>query len=169
VGVWLAWDIPGRDRFRENPSRGSLHALYEVGITAFSQSRRKSKQPRSTRAVKRDNQANINRLSRDATTAFRYDVNEILDKGASDSSADEAICEPSAANTQPELLEQDVLSYDASGNNILSAAVSKAVEKFETKETEKLVKEYEFVFEEREPSTGYVADDDFEMVSHIGL
>jgi hypothetical protein len=98
-------------------------------------------------------------------------VNEVLDKGSSDSSTDEAPCEPSAVDIRAESSEDEALvSYDASGNNILSAAVSKAVEKFEIKETEKLVKEYEFISEECERSTGYVADDDdFELVSPLEL
>lgn len=63
-------------------------------------------------------------------------------------------------------------SYDApagprAGEHILGAALEKAVERFEVKETEKLVREYEFVGPyENESADGYTADDDYEIVEH---
>lgn len=67
-------------------------------------------------------------------------------------------------------------SYDATtgpgqGEHILSFALSQAVERFETKETEKLVKEYEFVpgDQDQDPD-GYVADDDdFELIDRPNI
>jgi hypothetical protein len=88
----------------------------------------------------------------------------------SDSSADEDIREASSA---PEPDAEITYSYDAQrgpgrGSQILSMALAQAVEKFETKETEKLIKdEYEVVGKEREHEQdhGYHADDDdFEFV-----
>jgi hypothetical protein len=87
----------------------------------------------------------------------------------SDSSADEDIREASAA---PEPDAEITYSYDAPhgpgrGSQILSIALAQAVEKFETKETETLVKnEYEVVAKESEhDQEGYNADDDdFELV-----
>ena len=56
----------------------------------------------------------------------------------------------------------------------MSHAVTKAVQHYEKKVTEKLVKEYELVDNGRESADGYTADadadeDDFEMVDHASL
>lgn len=124
----------------------------------------------SSSLLRRYVQGNLNRLEREAKFVLRHDVDEILTQGVSDSSADETT-DVTQADEPIQSLENDALfSFEASGNGIFSSAVSKAVENFETKETEKLVKEYEFVLEEHEPSTGYVADeDDFEIVGHVEL
>ena len=86
----------------------------------------------------------------------------------SDSSSAEDVQEPSAA---PEPDAGITYSFDAARGptprgEILSMAINKAVERFETKETEKLVKnEYDVVAkEEDEAQGGYIADDDFELV-----
>lgn len=62
-------------------------------------------------------------------------------------------------------------SFDAptgpgKGSQILGQALAKAVERFETKATEKLVKsEYEVVAHDKEEEhAGYSTDDDFEIV-----
>jgi hypothetical protein len=70
-------------------------------------------------------------------------------------------------------------SYDAAhgpggGTDVLSHAVTKAVQRYEIKVTEKLVKEYELVDNGRELADGYSADadadeDDFEMVDPASL
>ena len=87
----------------------------------------------------------------------------------SDSSAEEDVKD---ASTAPEPDAAYTYSYDAptgpsKGSTILGQALAKAVEKFETKETEKLIKnEYEVVAQDREEvNAGYTADeDDFELV-----
>ena len=89
--------------------------------------------------------------------------------GLTDSSAEEDIKEASAA---PEPDAGYTYSYDAPrgpghGSQILSMALAQAVDKFETKVTEKLVKEeYEVVAAEKEEThAGYAADeDDFELI-----
>ena len=52
------------------------------------------------------------------------------------------------------------------GSGILSMALANAVEKYEVKATEKLVKEeYEVVGKEKQDATdGHVVDDDFELL-----
>lgn len=57
------------------------------------------------------------------------------------------------------------------GEHLLAAALNKAVERFEIKETEKLVLEYEFIDESESPgSDGYCADeDDYEFVNRESL
>ena len=101
--------------------------------------------------------------------ARKHDPVFDFDTSASDNSAEEDVKD---ASTAPEPDAGYTYSYDAprgpsKGSHILGFAIAKAVEKFETKATEKLVKEeYEVVSPEKEdPHTGYVADeDDFELV-----
>lgn len=91
------------------------------------------------------------------------------DNSASDTSAEDGIREASAA---PEPDAGYTYSYDAprgpgKGSQILGMALAKAVEKYETKATEKLVKEeYEVVSSEKdETNSGYTADeDDYELI-----
>ena len=76
------------------------------------------------------------------------------------------------ASAAPEPDAGYTYSYDAprgpgKGSQVLGIALAKAVEKFETKATEKLIKEeYEVVGSEKEEThAGYTADgDDFELV-----
>ncbi|KAL4864345.1 hypothetical protein BDV12DRAFT_14891 [Aspergillus spectabilis] len=104
---------------------------------------------------------------------FRTDVQEALDITTSDSSGADDHGDPVIAATVPEVLqEQDdpVGLYEVSGETLFNDVIDKAVEKFEVKETEKLVKEYEFITRESEISIGYLADeDDFELVDHVKL
>ena len=91
------------------------------------------------------------------------------DTVTSDSSTEEDVKEASAA---PEPDAGITYSFDAArgpakGSQILSMALAKAVEKYEVRATEKLVKEeYEVVAKEKEEfQDGYAADeDDFELV-----
>lgn len=91
------------------------------------------------------------------------------DNSASDASAEDSIREASAA---PEPDAGYTYSFDAprgpgKGSQILGLALAKAVEKYETKATEKLVKEeYEVVSPEKdETHSGYTADeDDYELI-----
>lgn len=114
----------------------------------------------------------INEAARAARLNLRCDVKEALNSGTSDSSANEVVVHESIAReVVAEMPGDDPLnSYDASGNSILSAAVSRAVEQYETRETEKLVTEYEFVSKDDGPGNGYVADvDDFELIDHVEI
>lgn len=104
-----------------------------------------------------------------ATIARKH--NHRFDRNAStpNSSAEEDIIESSAA---PEPDAGISYSFDAptgptEGGQILSMALTKAVEKFEIKATEKLIREeYEVVGKEKDDSDdGFTADvDDFELV-----
>ena len=101
--------------------------------------------------------------------ARKHDPVFDTDTSASDTSTEEEVKE---ASTAPEPDAGYTYSFDAArgpgkGSQILGLALANAVEKFETKVTEKLVKEeYEIVGAENdETSTGYVADeDDFQLI-----
>ncbi len=91
--------------------------------------------------------------------------------GVSDSSAGEEEIQEASAAPDP---DADItFSYDAvrgpgGGSQILSMAVTQALERFENKETEKLAKEYEFV----DGKDGYTADGDddgFEIIDGPSL
>ena len=122
----------------------------------------------STRALRFDRKAESNRIASNAKLALRGDINEALDSESSGSSSGEEVDEPTAAQTLP-MNEVDPF-YSTSGQTILSDAVSKAIEKYETKETEKLAKEYEMVVPEHESLARRVAvDGDFELVDRVEL
>ena len=105
----------------------------------------------------------IAKISRKANAHFDNDTL------TSDSSAEEDVKEASVA---PEPDAGITYSFDAArgpakGSQILSMALAKAVEKYEVRATEKLVKEeYEVVAKEKEEiHDGYSADeDDFELI-----
>ena len=92
----------------------------------------------------------------------------------SDSSGDEDIVDVSAAPVP----EVDIMySYDAAhgpgkGSDVLSHAINQAVLRYENKETEKLVKEYDLVEDVKDNNQDYAIDTDedgFEMIDHARL
>lgn len=107
-----------------------------------------------------------------AKVNFRNDVREALDEATSESSGLEGHEVLAVAATIPEVYQAEgpVDLYEVSGETLFNAVVDKAVEKFEIKETEKLVKEYEVITRDHELSIGYLADEDeFELVDHVKL
>ena len=125
-------------------------------LVSFSKPHRREVEFQQNKAAK------VAKISRKHESRFGNDT------CTSDSSTEEDVKEASAA---PEPDAGYTYSYDAprgpgKGSQILGIALAKAVEKFETKAMEKLVKEeYEVVGNEKEDTTGYAADDDdFELV-----
>ena len=111
-----------------------------------------------------------------ARKAFRNDVDDAMDgplAHVTDTSGDEEVHDASAA---PLPSGADFMySYDASsgprgGTDVLSVALTQAVQRFENNETEKLVnKEYDVIDETKEGYTADQEDDDFEVIDHSHL
>ncbi|KLJ05322.1 hypothetical protein EMPG_11194 [Blastomyces silverae] len=123
------------------------------------------------------NQSDINKGFAAKRAHFSYVVDQVLynDHNISDSSADsDHAPDPSEAANDPNIFYSfDAPTGPSQGRDILGAALTNAVNKFEKKETEKLAREYEFVAIE-DPSNshgdGYMADDDdFEFISRADL
>ena len=127
------------------------------------------------RAAKRSNNKTHHGLAADAKHMGKHrygvTVDDFLEPSSGDclSSNDESVREPSPA---PDPEAEITYSFDAprgasQGAEVLSSAVAQAVERFETRETQKLVdREYDVVGKEAddEDGAGYAADDDFELL-----
>jgi hypothetical protein len=120
-------------------------------------------------------QSTINRKVACAKVSLLNDVDEALNVAYdnADSSADEDVPEPGAASENPNIYYSfDAASAPRQGDHILGIALARAVEKFEIKETEKLVREYEFVPHETQSECGdrdNLDEDDFELVHRVEL
>lgn len=99
----------------------------------------------------------------------KHEILEESSNNPSDSSADEEVVEASTAR-EP---DADITySYDAcrgprKGSQVLGQALAKAVEKFETKQTEKLVHDEYDVVNENDDDVHIrqdVVEDDFQMI-----
>lgn len=120
-------------------------------------------------AIKRCKEPELNKLARMAKKARKHEIQYESSNAPSDSSADEDVVEASAA---PEPDADVTYSYDAphgprKGSQVLGAALAKAVDKFETKQTEKLVnEEYDVVDDKEDDGLAPLAavDDDFELL-----
>ncbi|KAI9736333.1 MAG: hypothetical protein M1834_001219 [Cirrosporium novae-zelandiae] len=118
------------------------------------------------KAIKRSMRSKPNKANHGNRLTIEGDIAEVT---SSDTSTDEDINEASAA---PEPDAGIMYSFDAAqgpgrGSQILSTAVAEAVDRFEKKQTEKLIKEeYEVITKDVDSETdGYTADeDDFELV-----
>lgn len=92
-------------------------------------------------AVRRENGKNLMFLEHRAKIARKQDI--VSEQSSADTSADEDVVEASAA---PEPDAGITYSYDAArgptgGSQVLSQALAKAVERFESHETDRLVNE----------------------------
>ncbi|KAL9102087.1 MAG: hypothetical protein Q9163_002736 [Psora crenata] len=129
---------------------------------------RRPLKPVTAAIVRRQVDFESNKAAQIVHISRKHEILADTDTSLSDSSAEEDVRDASAA---PEPDAGYTYSYDAvtgpaKGSQILGQALAKAVEKFETKATEKLVKdEYEVVRMDKEDHTGYIADEDgYELV-----
>ncbi|KAL8755546.1 MAG: hypothetical protein Q9199_003563 [Rusavskia elegans] len=160
----------GQDHKRELDQKYKW-ARGEASPTRGCDKKMPAKAPPATyyRQARRENESGKNKLARMETISRKHESRLENDNSISDSSAEEEVRESSAA---PEPDAGITYSYDAAhgpnqGGQILSMALAKAVERYETQATEKLVmEEYEVVGNEKEDaSAGYAADDgDFELI-----
>ncbi|KAL9635942.1 MAG: hypothetical protein Q9164_003141, partial [Protoblastenia rupestris] len=120
-------------------------------------------------SVRREVEFRQHKAAQIARISRKYEGRAETDTSISDSSAEEDVKDASAA---PEPDAGYTYSYDAptgpgKGSQVLGQALAKAVEKFETKATEKLVKdEYEVVRKDKEdvPAGYTLVEDDYELV-----
>ncbi|KAL9107296.1 MAG: hypothetical protein Q9227_007748 [Pyrenula ochraceoflavens] len=121
---------------------------------------------------RREKDHNSGKLVKNDKLAMRAELTDDVSYTNSDSSAGEEVKDVSAA---PEPDADVMYSYDAkkgpgAGSQILSQAINQAVERFENKETEDMVKkEYDVIDgyenEKEKEVAGYDADDDdFEVI-----
>ncbi|KAL8862328.1 MAG: hypothetical protein Q9178_001337 [Gyalolechia marmorata] len=142
---------------------------WALGEASPTRGREKKIPAKFPEAAKRDIEFGKKKSAKMETMCRKHESHLENDNSVSDSSAEEDVRESSAA---PEPDAGITYSYDAAhgpnqGGQILSMALAKAVEKYETQATEKLVmEEYEVVGNEKDDgSTGYAADDgDFELI-----
>ncbi|KAL9130229.1 MAG: hypothetical protein Q9217_001522 [Psora testacea] len=159
-----------QDRVRERNQKHKW-ALGEAAPTHGHLNRRPVKPITSTlhRAVRRNVEFPQNRAAHIARISRKHESRVDTDTSVSDSSAEEDVNDASAA-PQPDA--GYTYSYDAAtgpskGSQVLGQAIAKAVEKFEIKATEKLVKdEYEVVGKDKDDfHAGYHADEDgYELI-----
>ena len=100
-------------------------------------------------------------------------VKEIFESRESDSSAIQDTSQLNAPDCGTSAPGGDTHLFDeVSGNTVFFTAVMMAEEKFETREIEKLMKEYEFVTEGTDGTDegGYMSsDDEFQLVEYREL
>jgi len=145
-----------RDYAQKHKWAGGEAAFASGGRQPISEGLRRPVHPQQkiNAAIRRESGKDLRQVQHRANMARKH---EILDEQSVTDSSDDDVVEASAA---PEPDADITYSYDAprgpgKGSQILTLALAKAVEKFEVKETEKLVKEeYEIVGREAEAGEG---------------
>lgn len=146
-------------------------SLGEAACTPGHNKKQPAKPPRSSfaRAISREADFHRNKSIQMEKLSRKNDSRYDNDTPVSDSSTEEDVREASAAS-EPDAgitYSFDVPYGPSKGGQILTMALAKAVEKYESQATEKLIMaEYEVVGDEKEDASfGYAADDgDFELV-----
>ena len=149
------------------PKRRPEQSHQKYVLSPFRQPTRADTSPfRVEKAQRRSNQADVNRTEHRANRARNYDIRSGCQSSDSSSPSSDDNEDTAEVAADAEI----TYSFDAPqgpqhGSRILGMALTKAVERFEGKETEKLIRtEYEIIDEDPSAEPEMHEDDGFELV-----
>lgn len=163
---------PGQEQQCQHPGAGMLNGCTACPTRPWTD----HTNVRKARAIKRTHRRESGHAATLARKAFRNELEEAFDgplAHVADNSSDDEVLDASAAPLPAEadfMYSYDAPSGPAAGSNILSAALNKALVRFESAETEKLItREYDVIDHLKEEDLAGDEEEDYEMVEHAHL